>query len=206
MLDALLTLTHTGEFEDSGGVRFHAFEQGEDAIRLMLLVDPGDDSPNQRWRVDCSGVQRFELHGGWIETLETATDHPVLWDFTEPVVALHFYGPARDALAVVGALYERHRSLAGDWIPFHRYLNPFAAGTSALLESTSGQLASGPACLIVGYTEALAAHQVGSSTLAPRPAKVWNGQQWVAPPALRALLLDRSFIVAEKFSVSRTEV
>ena len=206
MLDALLALTDTGEFEDDGGFRLVAFEESEAGIALILMVDLGDDSPNQRWRLDCAGVQRFELHDEWIDMLETATEHPVLWDFTEPVVAAHFYGPARDPLAVVGRLYERHRALAEDWIPFHRYLNPFPGGTSALLQSTSGQLASGPARLISGYIEALAEHHVASSTLAPRPATVWNGQQWVAPPALQALLLNRSFVVAETFSASRTEV
>ena len=206
MLDALLALTETGEFEDNGGIRLDGVERGEATLALTLLVDLGDQSPRQRWRVDCAGVQRFELYDDWIDTLHTATEHPVLWDFTQPVVKLHFYGPARDPLAVVGTLYERHRALAGDWIPFHRYLNPFPTGTSALMRSTSGELASGPAPLISAYTQALTEQHVRSSTLPPRPATVWDGRQWVALPALRALLLERSFVIAETFSVSRTEV
>ena len=206
MLDALIALTETGEFEDSGGFRLHALEQHVEALALTLTARLGDDSPDQRWRIDCAGVQRFELYEDWIDTVDTASEHPLLWDFTEPVVALHFYGPAGDPLAVVGALYERHRALAENWIPFQRYLNPFPGGTSALLRSSSGEFASGPARLVSAYAEVLAEHRVGCSHLPPRPATIWKDQQWVAPPPLRALLLDRSFVVAETFSASRTEV
>ena len=47
MLDALLALTDTGEFEDAGGFRLHGLQQNDNALALTLRVDLGDESPDR---------------------------------------------------------------------------------------------------------------------------------------------------------------
>lgn len=206
MLEALISLTETVQFEDSGGLCVCSFNSTAGAMDLELAIDVGDESEKQHWRVHCDGVQQFRMQNGWVDTITVAAEHPLLWQFTEPVVGLYFSAPAPTPLAIVGALYERHRRLVGNWIPFHFYLNPFPGGMSALLQKSAGELASGPAAIIDAYAEVLAHHGIRSSRLPRRPAKIWNGQEWVVPPALRALLLDESFIIAENFSAAEIKV
>jgi hypothetical protein len=207
MLDALIALTETDEFENFGGcICVQSFNASVGDVDLVLAVKTGDASVEQVWQVHCTGVQQFHIQDRWVDTIDEATEHPLLWPFTDPLVTIYFRGPASTPLAIVGALYERHRELTGDWIPFHHYLNRYPGGLSALLQTSAGEFASGPAKIIDAYAEVLAQHGVRSSRLQRGPAKIWNEQPSVAPPSLQVLLLNQSFVIAEDFSATPDEL
>ena len=204
MIDTLIALTETGEFQDCGGLRFLSVQQSPDGLQLELALIPGDGGDEQRWRIQCGGVHDYRINGESAENLQVVSKHPILLPFTEQAADLYFSGPAPTPLAITGALWERHRQLAGSWLPFEQFLNVLPKGLSVLLSASSGQLASGPVSLMQGYSEVLADYGVRTSMLQPRPPKVWDGIQWVDPSSrLQALILTTSYVVAERFDAVR---
>jgi hypothetical protein len=204
MLETLIALTETGEFDDSGGVRLSSVQEASDGLVLELIVLPGDDT-EQQWSVQCSSVREYRLHGEFANGVHVFPEHPVLFPFTEHVTGLYFSCPAVNPSATVGALWERHRHLVGVWLPFERFLNVLPKGLSALLASSSGHLASGPVPLLQAYAEVLTEHGVRSSLLPSRPPQYWDGEQWVVPAnPLHALVFGYSYVVAERFHAERS--
>lgn len=204
MLDTLIALTETGEFEDSGGFRFHSAQNTPDGMALELFLISGNDSEEQHWRIECSGVRDFLLRGDFADSLRVVSDHPVLLPFTELVTDIHFYSPSPNPIATVGALLECHRELVGDWIPFERFFNILTKTLSQLLAASSGKLASGPVSLMKAYSHILNEHGVRSSLLPGRPPKFWDGEKWVVSNIpLQALILGNSYFVAEKYDAQK---
>lgn len=199
MLDALISVTETGEFEDNGNIHFLSAQDSQDVLLLDFAVNPGDETGEQRWRIRCSGVRDYRLHFEYIGSIRAVSEHPVLLPFVEQVTDLCFTGPVPNPLATVGALWECHWHLVGRWLPFERFLNTFK-GLSELLATSGGQLASGPVSVMKTYADVLTAHGVRSSMLPPRSLKYWVGGQWVTPNhMLHALILESSYVVAETF-------
>lgn len=207
MLDTLIALTETGEFEDSGGFRFHSAQSTREGMVLELFLVPGDDGGEQHWRVECSGVRDFLLRGEFADSLRVVSEHPVLLPFTEQVTDLHFYSPSPNPVATVGALVERHRELVGGWIPFERFFNVLPKTLSQLLAASSGQLASGPVSLMEAYLRVLSEQNIRSSLLPSRPPKFWDGEKWVVSDIpLQALVLESSYVVAQRFDAQKVVV
>jgi hypothetical protein len=203
MLDTLIALTETGEFEDSGGFRFGLAQSTADGLLLELFLVPGDGGDEQHWRVECFGVRDHLLRGEFFG-LQVVSEHPVLLPFAEQVTDLHFYSASPNPMATVGALFERHRELVGSWIPFERFLNDLPKGLSQLLAASSGQLASGPVSLLEAYSRVLGEHGIRSSMLPSRPPKFWDGEKWVVSSSpLRALIFESSYVVAERFDAQK---
>jgi hypothetical protein len=204
MLDTLIALTETGEFEDSGGIHFASADRTTDGLLLKILLVPGDGREEERWQIVCSDVWDFRLHGEFAEELRVVSEHPVMLPFTEHVTSLYFYSPAADPLATVGALWERHRQLVGSWLPFERFLNVLPKGLSALLAASCGELASGPVSLMQAYAQVLIEQGIRFSLLPPQPPKFWDGDQFVAPTRpLEALVFTDSYVIAERFDAER---
>lgn len=200
MLDLLLALTQTLEFEESGGFRFVSVERTSGGLQLRLALIPGGGGDEQPWCIQCVGAHGHRLHGEFAQSLEVASEHPVLLPFTEPVTDLYFSSPAPNPPAAVGALWERHRQLVGSWLPFEQFVNAVPKGLAALLAASSGQLAAGPVSLMQAYAEVLTEHGVRSSMLPPHPPRRWDGERWVGPASrLHALVFGTSYVVAERF-------
>ncbi|SPP65551.1 hypothetical protein [Nitrospira lenta] len=204
MLNTLISLTETGEFEDNGTIRFESAQGTQDGFLLDFGVNPGDETGEQRWRIRCSGVRDYRLHFEFTESIRVVSEHPILLPFVEQVTSLFFTGPAQNPLATVGALWECHRRLVGSWFPFERFLNLLPNGLSELLATSGGQLASGPVSVMKAYADVLTAHGVRLSMLPPRSLKYWNDGQWVIPNhTLHTLILESSYVVAETFDGER---
>lgn len=206
MLDTLIALTKTDEFEE-GGFRFHSAKNTPDGMVLEFFLVPGNGGDEQHWLVECSGVRDFLLHGEFADRLYEVSEHPVLLPYTEQVTELFFYSPSPNPIATVGALFESHRALVADWIPFERFINIFPKGLSQLLATSSGQLAAGPISLLSAYSRVLTEHGVRSSMLPGRQPMFWDGAKWeVSDIPLRALILESSYVVAERFDAQQAKV
>jgi hypothetical protein len=207
LFETLTALKETSEFEDSGGFRFCSAQRIANDIALELFLVPGDGSNEQQWRIDCSGIREYLLQSEFSDDLCVLSEHPVLLSFTEQVTDVYFYCASPNPIATIGALFECHRELVDDWIPFEKYLNVLPKRLSELLASSSGKLASGPVSLMEAYSRVLSEQGIQSSMLPSRPPKFWDGEQWVVSNIpLRALVFDGSFVVAEKFDARRLGV
>lgn len=205
MLNTLIALTETEEFEDSGSFRFYSAHSTPGSMTLGLLLFPGDGIDRQHWQIACFGVRDFSLRGEFADDLHLVSEHPILLPFTERVTDLHFYSPSPDPMATVGALFERHRQLVGSWIPFEQFLNRLPL--PELLVAQSGQLASGPVSLMEAYLDVLTERGIRSSVLPSSPPKVWDGQDWIVlNTPLSALILQNSYVIAERFDARQVEI
>ena len=200
MLDELLAVTNLVDFEDYGSLCLTCVEWSEDALTLSLHVS-ADEHPDfhPRWQVVCSGVREDCLSLGYAYGLQLSDDHAVLWPHAARRTSTSFYGKCENPSAVAGALYERHRELAGGWIPFHKFLNPEVRLTE-LIAGGFGMLAEGPEQLILAYEEVMRQHGFLTSHLDPTEPVYWGGGGWREERgALSALILDESYVVAENF-------
>ena len=83
-----------------------------------------DDVPDQIWEVGARHTRAFSLVEFEFTAWTISDDHVLLWDHQEPFSQLNFRGPASSHGEVLWDLHERHRAVAGHWIPFDRYINP----------------------------------------------------------------------------------
>jgi hypothetical protein len=200
MLEELLAITNIADFESCGSLRLTRVE-GSGATLILSLNVSADEYPDihLRWRIVCSGVREDRLSLGNSHYFELSDDHVLLWPHASRRTLTSFYGRCENPSAVAGALYERHRELAGKWIPFDRFLNPGVRLTK-LIDGGFGMLAEGPEPLILAYEDVMRRHGFSTSHHDSEKPRYWDGEEWVEEKAaLSVLMLDESYIVAEEF-------
>ncbi len=199
MLDKLIAITETEDFEGAGGVRFISAKQAPNELHLKIVIvlNSGSEQP---WQIHCFGVRDFKLNGEYSGGLALRSNHPVLLPWIEGTTDLYFSSAASNPFATLGALWESHHKLMGRWAPFENFVNTLSKGVSPLLRASSGKLASGPESLMNAFANVLDEHGIRFSILPPRPPKYWDGEKWInQTTSLHALVFETSYVVAERF-------
>lgn len=174
---------------------------------LRVVVHPGlDDEADQVWEVGCHHTRGFSLVDFEFSDWTLYDDHVLLWDHEEPFSQLNFRGPASCHVEVLWNLRERHRAVAGHWIPFDRYINPWCLNNR--LSGCSGVLADGPHRLLKEYAGVLAGTDLEPYfPYSPRSPRHWDEEQrrWAEDnPKLSVLVLGgSSYIVGADFFANR---
>ena len=215
MLDDLLTILHTDEFEDLGSLRLVGAGSLGGNLWLKLNVFLDEDVPvSQHWEIFCRSPSEASLNPlDSFSYFEIAEDHVLLWPHTQPEVSLSFYGAVESPPAVVAALYERHRELTDGWLPFERFLNISPEyPLSRRIANCYGVLARGPTPLIAAYEEVMAVYGLKVSSIeCTRPSKLWNGERsatgkWLRDNSdLAVCILGDSYVVAADFEAARLD-
>ena len=201
MLDDLIGLTWTDDFVEDGALHLAGVRAEEDVLTLSLNLNTGDGSGAfQSWEVECIGFLEHQLSLGECDRFDLEYDHVLLWTHIYPQASVSFYGEAKDHLAVVGALYERHLELVDNWIPFDRFMN---GNTIEMIRGRYGLLAKGPMPLMESYAQVLEAFDISASICNPRPAYYTN-DEFSGLSEVAVLIFDtRSYVVATKFNARR---
>jgi hypothetical protein len=157
MLDGLRMFLTDPMDEEDGWVflRSAAFEETSASL-LLTVVPPGDPKGESRWELVAHGLRGYcisEPHG---DLVLTERDHALALAHSPPTRSLYFRGRPASPEEILGRLLLSHRAVLGGWLPFERFLNP-CVDPDRLLASGAGLLASGPACLLDSYAEALRA-------------------------------------------------
>jgi hypothetical protein len=200
VLENLLAITSLVDFEDYGSLELISVESNDSGLTLSLHITT-DEYPNAHphWKVVSRGVKEHSLSLGYHHDLQFSDAHVLLLPHMAPRTSTSFYGKAEDPFSVVGALSERHREIAGDWIPFHRYLNPNIDLTE-LIAGGFGMLGEGPEPFILAYEDVMQQHGFSTSHLDPGKPVYAGGNELLGPKdAVFVLLLDESYVVAEEF-------
>src|SRR5215217_2629715 len=124
MLDKLVSLTHSYDFDEYGTL--HLVGLRTETNWLTLKFDfhiRADQYEYQSWEVDCVGLLEHQMFLGQCDDFDLSHDHPLLWPYIYAKASVSFYGEAEEPPAVVGTLYQRHLELVSDWIPFGRFMN-----------------------------------------------------------------------------------
>jgi hypothetical protein len=179
------------------------------SVIVRIGVDPRlDEVSHQVWDVGSRSVRAFSLMDFEFTAWTLSDDHALLWEYQEPFSQLNFLGPASSHEDVLCSLHERHRAVAGHWIPFERYIN--GCFLAKRLSGGSGLLADGPDRLMREYAAVLSESDLRPYfPYPPRPARHWDPQRrrWVdEQERLSALVLGASsYIVGTDFFANRVE-
>ncbi len=147
------------------------------------------------YRIDFRGKREFSAKAGAFSSLEILDQHPLLLDYTEPMAELYFtdapYGP--EALLV--ELQTAVDTAFEGWRDLKRYLNPLML-PEALLRSQGGMLLRSPLSLVLQAQFVAEAQGMRTS--------VTTGKAPAVNP--RLLLLHNHYVIAEQFTIQRTEI
>jgi hypothetical protein len=200
MTQNLFEIIDSVDFEEYGSLFLTRVAWTQDRLDLFLeLKDDYRPNLHPNWRVACSSVREERLSLGAHDELNLTFDHVLLWPHTASHTRVSFYGKSKDPSAVVGALYERHVSLVGHWMPFHRFLNG-APTVTDLIAGGYGMLAEGPEPLLLAYEEVMQQHGISASHHEPEPPAYCDGENWAEQTSsLAALVIGESYVVAADF-------
>jgi len=190
--ETLLDIIST-DFEDYGSLELT--EAKLDGTRLTLAFHVAvDDYPefHPKWHVICRTVQEHSLSLGFHYQCRYAADHVLLVPYRARQTSTSFYGKVENASAVVGALVKCHKTIAGDWIPFERFLNK-EIDVTELIAGGFGMLAEGPEPFILAYEDTLRQYGFSTSHVELSQPTHPNGDE------MSVLILDQAYVIAEEF-------
>ena len=167
-----------------------------------LTLDVCDCDSNEvlaTWVIRSEGVRDLVVTD-WSGNLTVEPfGHVAIRQHRDPHRAVFFTGRPADPDVVIGRLWNRHRAVVGDWVPFERYMNSLCE-LRELLIAGAGKICDGPNFLVECYAEVLGQSGVKVSLGDLRPTKVWANGSWQETAAdLGMMTIDRSFVVAERF-------
>src|SRR5262245_12786527 len=201
MLDKLVSLTHSYEFEEYGTLDLVGVRTITNVLTLTFDFDiRADKEEHQSWEVDCIGLLEHQVFLGECNDFDLSRDHPLLWPYIYPEASLSFYGEADDPLSVFGALNERHLELVSDWIPFARFMNH---NSLEMIRGRYGMLAKGPTPLVEGYAQVLERFRISSKVTEPKP-EYYTNDELSGLAEVGVLILNKgSYSVATSFTERR---
>lgn len=201
MLDELLALTDTVAFEENGFLRVTAMTM-ETPSRLTNLCDVEtgiEDEDLQHWQLTCDDFRMIGTVRHPTGSLAIVEDHPLLRLYDEPKGSLYISGPAASVSGCIGALWERHHALFGDWVSLATFLNE-SVSLRDLFGSSGGLLACGPVAVLRCYIDALQNRGLGFSLIDEQRA---GADRQTESPRLRVALFDRWYVIARSFEADR---
>jgi hypothetical protein len=194
VMDKLLEIIDTGEFEDTGIIRLIFVKEQGERLKLIFKVTPNVGEVHlQRWVVRCDNVIAHQIILGNAYDLALESDHVLLWEHQKPRVAISFFTESVDnPLSVVGQLYRTHMDLVGECIPFNRYFN-MPEKLDELIAGRYGLLSEGPEPLMQAYEMVLKENgfQTTNRIVVPN-----------AHEGLSVLMFGDSYIVASGFDAA----
>jgi hypothetical protein len=202
---------------ESSTLTWRVARRNGQALNLHVLVETRlEEIPDQSWEIRVNHAREIELmdrrFAAWsfsYDDLTYSREHVLLWGYKDLVSQLNFTGPSGSHERLLWDLYERHRKVTGDWIPFDRYLNGHFIHNR--LSGGHGVLAAGPDRLVQEYASVLRGSDLEPYFPYPPhlPVRVYGtcGVEellWEAEDAdLSVLVLFDSYVVGTGFSAHR---
>jgi hypothetical protein len=195
VLNELLEITRTGEFEDNGTLVLQSSTWRDNSGELRFRVDHGTEVTSF-WTLHCSGVIEYLLRDSQYQLglNIVKSEHPVIDQHCEPREGVYISRTPKDVDRIVGQLWAAHLKSADDWISFDRYLNR-ELPLRVLLESGSALLASAPTFLASVYIDVLESNRCEPSRVPAGPARAASAQ---------LAHFGDSYVVASQISASRS--
>lgn len=196
--DEFVETVRSVNFEEYGTFRITQIEGKPEKFSIQCEIVIDEEPGFQRlWSITVSGAKKTSLRLGYFDNISFDENHILLAEFSQPIFRLGFRGKPNDSFSVVGRLYNSHRKIAADWIPFSAYF--MGREITTLIDAGFGTLAEGPAQFIHVYNQVLQDCEIQTSITGERDPTEWNGMSFEPFAKLSVLTLDDSFIAAERF-------
>lgn len=199
----LLEILSTVHFDENGGVRITGTDWYEDNLRIEFVITPGDSIKDQLWEVQINGVREDLIKSEFANKLELVEEHPLLWTYNQVGTELFFTKQTEKPDELFTSIYEIHMRETRGWLELHKFINKTISFKS-LCRSNSGQFARGPVKLMEKYGDELSKHKMNPSFYGQHHPKRWTNDQWIEESEpMKALIIGRSYVVAENFDFKR---
>src|ERR1044071_7902131 len=199
MWDSFIKSIQATDFEDYGTFSIDSVNFKDDQLGMSCVISLDDDQAmRSKWKIICSEVWQHRIALGSVDSIEFSTDHVLLWPFREARARLGFKGKVPDANSVVGALYEKHFEVVGNWFAFDEFMVS-DWGPKRVLDSSFGIFAEGPLNLVSEYQKILQNFGVDTAITGHNAPLHWNGSERAPYVGGAVLIFDDSFIIAESF-------
>jgi hypothetical protein len=155
---------------------------------------------SQKWTIEAVGHRKNHVSFDFADFMEIKDDHPLLWEFTDTQCQLYFTGECKEPAKLFYDLYATHKRLFGRHQCFDiffgeetPYFKPF--------QYSNGLLTQGSKKLMEKYADCLKQNELDFSIIGERPAKYWDGEQFIEEDAnLKVLFLGDTYVIAKEFS------
>ena len=193
----------TVEYEEDGGINITGTHWYSHDLRIEFVIRTGNEGQSQLWEAQIGGVREDSIKSDFADKLELFEEHPLLWTYNQRQTNLYFGRPTDRPYELFVNIYNIHRQLTRNRIPFDKYLNT-ALTTIELCKSTTGLFAKGPIKLMEAYKEELERHNMTPTIVGEHKPKRWlNGHQVDETEIVKVLVIGDSYVVGETFDFQR---
>jgi hypothetical protein len=170
------------------------FGAGRIAVRQTTFMELALDD-GSGFRLDFEDKREFLWRGADVrhfERGEVLVEHPLLVDYSDPLVWLEFYGRPANPTAIVSGAREVVAARSKGWRTADRYFNPYVP-PERLLEFERGIFWGGPA---------LYSHPV-ADLLEKAGTTVRRRSREGLPGGFKVAVFGRSYVIARNFRIAR---
>ena len=178
------------------------YSTGDFIIEFLLDVQDINEKGKiiQEWTITALGHRKNNLSFDFEDFIEIYDDHPLLWEFYDTQCQLYYSGQCKDAPKLFYDLYKVHKETFRDYKSFNisfgeetKYFKPF--------QFSNGLLTEGSKKLMLKYADSLIQNGLDFTIIGERPAKYWNGTEFIIESdRLKVLLFGKGYIIAKDFS------
>lgn len=173
-----------------------------DDLRLGLSVKFNDESEAELWEIACEGVVEEALSSDGTEILVLTSDSPLLKPYVEEEIEIMFSESSLAPAFLFGVVCSCCIEIMGKPKYVQRFMN-LRPTVHGIVGSAYGLLGRFPNTVAKSILSALKEHRIKVNALPGRMPKRWTGSEFVSYPALSALEIGESYVIAERFSASR---
>ena len=193
----------TIEYEEDGGIHITGTDRFADDLKIEFVIKTGNKGQDQLWEVKIGGIREDLIKSDFSDKLELHEEHPLLWTYNQRQTNLYFGRPTERPHELFVNIYNIHRQLTKNQIPFDKYLN-MAVSAIELWKSANGLFAKGPIKLMESYKEELERHNMNPTIVGGHNPKKWlNGHQVDETGIVKVLVIGDSYVVGETFDFQR---
>ena len=193
----------TLEYEEDGGIRITGTAWNSDELRVEFAIKTGKEGQSPLWKVQINRVREDLIKSDFADKLELFEEHPLLWAYNQRQTNLYFGKGTERPYELFVNIYNIHRQLTQNRIPFGKYVNR-ALSTIELCKSTTGLFAEGPINMMEAYKEELERHNMNPTIVGGHNPTRWlNGHQVDETGIVKVLVIGDSYVIGETFDFQR---
>lgn len=170
-------------------------------ISFSLKINGYDETPStlEHWTVEAIACRKKFICFDYTSNIKIETEHPLLWEFTGIQCSLYYTGWCNDAPKLFFDLYMAHKQIFGNTQCFNVHFN-IEKTYPRLSAYSNGLLTSGPKRLMEVYAQCLRNNGLDYTLIGERPAKYWDGEQYIVEEeGLKVLFIGDTFVIAKDF-------
>jgi hypothetical protein len=171
----------------------------DDELKLLVAIHFHDGIEPEVWEIQCTGVVHQSLSTGFAAEISESAKSALLLPYIEPQLSIMFAPNTMAPEALLGIVCSCCVETMGRADFITQFING-SATVSGIVSSAYGLLGRFPQSLAANILAALRVQPIQAHALPGFMPGSWNGSEYQPYPALRALNIGGSYVIAERFT------